>query len=89
MQTIAPAPQDEPLNLLADWISREQLARELGLTYDTLSRWEARQIGPSCTRIGRKVFYRRDTVRAWLLAQEQQRKDAAKRTGPRRAGGRR
>jgi hypothetical protein len=89
MQTIAPAPQDEPLNLLADWISREQLARELGLTCDTLSRWEARQIGPSCTRIGRKVFYRRDTVRAWLLAQEQQRKDAAKRAAPRRAGGRR
>ncbi|MCL1629918.1 DNA-binding protein [Roseibaca sp. V10] len=89
MQSIAPAAQEEPLNLLADWISRDQLARELGLTCDTLSRWEARQIGPACTRIGRKVFYRRDTVRAWLLAQEQQRKDAAKRGASRRAGGRR
>jgi hypothetical protein len=30
----------EPLNLLSDWISREQLAGELGLTSDTLARWE-------------------------------------------------
>lgn len=89
MQTTAPAPQDEPLNLLADWISREQLARELGLTCDTLSRWEARQIGPSCTRIGRKVFYRRDTVRAWLLAQEAARNAKARHAAPRRAGARR
>lgn len=83
MQTIAPAPQDQPLNLLADWISREQLASELSLACDTLARWEARQLGPPCTRIGRKVFYRRDTVRAWLLAQEQERNAAARRAGPR------
>ena len=31
MQTIAPAPEGQPLNLLADWISREQLAGELGI----------------------------------------------------------
>ena len=73
MQTIAPAPEGQPLNLLADWISREQLAGELGLACDTLARWEARQLGPPCTRIGRKVLYRRETVRAWLLAQEQDR----------------
>ncbi|WP_420821939.1 hypothetical protein [Pseudorhodobacter turbinis] len=56
MQTTVPAPQDKPLNLLADWISREQLAGELGLASDTLARWEARQLGPPCTRIGRKVL---------------------------------
>ena len=70
MQTTAPAPQDQPLNLLADWISREQLAGELGIACDTLGRWEARQIGPPCTRIGRKVLYRRGAVRDWLLEQE-------------------
>ena len=59
MQTTAPAPQDQPLNLLADWISREQLAGELGLACDTLARWEARQLGPPGTRIGRKVLYPR------------------------------
>lgn len=73
MQTTAPASQDLPLNLLADWISREQLAGELGLTRDTLARWEARQLGPPCTRIGRKVYYRRASVEAWINAQEQSR----------------
>ena len=73
MQTIAPAPEGQPLNLLADWISREQLAGELGIACDTLARWEARQIGPPCTRIGRKVLYRRTSVAHWINAQEQPR----------------
>jgi hypothetical protein len=61
----------EPLHLLADWISREQLACELGLTSDTLARWEARRQGPPCTRIGRKTLYRRVSVQDWIRAQEQ------------------
>ena len=60
-----------PLHLLADWISREQLACELGLTTDTLARWEARRQGPPCTRIGRKTLYRRVSVQDWIRAQEQ------------------
>ena len=71
MQTTAPALQDQPLNLLADWISREQLAGELGVANDTLARWEARRFGPPCTRIGRKVLYRRASVQSWISAQEQ------------------
>ncbi|MGI3211036.1 helix-turn-helix transcriptional regulator [Roseovarius tibetensis] len=81
MQTTAPAPQDNPLNLLADWISREQLAGELGLTRDTLARWEARQLGPPCTRIGRKVYYRRASVEDWINAQEQSRPATRTRRG--------
>ncbi len=64
---------DAPANLLADWISREHLARELMVKPDTLSRWEARREGPPCMRIGRKVFYRRSTVEQWLLSREQSR----------------
>lgn len=60
-----------PLNLFTDWISREQLARELRLTSDTLARWEARREGPPCTRIGRKTLYRRAAVLDWIRAQEQ------------------
>ncbi len=71
MQTTTMAGQDQPLNLLADWISRDQLAGELGVASDTLARWEARHEGPPCTRIGRKVFYRRTSVEAWIRAQEQ------------------
>ncbi|MBW6496065.1 MAG: helix-turn-helix domain-containing protein [Burkholderiaceae bacterium] len=66
-----PEATPEPLDLLADWISREQLAQALGLKSDTLARWEARREGPPCTRLGRKTFYRRASVQAWLCAQEQ------------------
>ena len=69
MMTHEPAP--EPSNLLADWISRDQLAQDLTIKPDTLSRWEARREGPPCMRIGRKVFYRRSSVEAWLLSREQ------------------
>ena len=81
MQTIAPAPEGQPLNLLTDWISREQLAGELGLACDTLARWEARQIGPPCTRIGRKVLYRRTSVESWINAQEKTRPVRTRRGG--------
>ena len=64
-------PAEEVPDLLADWISREQLARALDLTTDTLSRWEARRQGPPCTRIGRKIFYRRAAIQEWIRAQEQ------------------
>jgi hypothetical protein len=60
-----------PLNLLADWISREDLAEELMVKPDTLARWEARREGPPCMRIGRKVYYRRCSVEQWLLSREQ------------------
>ena len=64
-------PAEEVPDLLADWISREQLACALDLTTDTLSRWEARRQGPPCTRIGRKTFYRRAAIQEWIRAQEQ------------------
>jgi phage terminase Nu1 subunit (DNA packaging protein) len=47
-----------------------QWAVELGTSIRTLDRWELRRIGPPCTRIGRKSFYRRDAVIAWLRERE-------------------
>ena len=67
--------------LLGGWISRLDLALELGLTVDTLRRWEAQRFGPPCVRAGRKIYYRRDAVQDWLQVQEA--------PSPRRAGGRR
>jgi len=67
--------------LLGGWISRLDLALELGVTVDTLRRWETQRFGPPCVRAGRKVYYRRDAVHDWLQLQEV--------PSPRRAGGRR
>lgn len=56
--------------LLDDWMTRDELAAELKLSVDTLSRWETRRIGPPCVRVGRRVLYRRGAVQEWLRVQE-------------------
>lgn len=81
MTNTEPADRSTPGGVLHGWISRLDLALELGLTVDTLRRWEARRFGPPCVRAGRKVYYRRDAVQDWLQQQE--------RPSPKRAGGRR
>jgi hypothetical protein len=63
--------------LLSGWISRKDLADALGVTVDTLGRWEARRFGPPCVRAGRMVLYRRAAVQDWLAAQEMPRAKAA------------
>ncbi|MDO5623032.1 MAG: helix-turn-helix domain-containing protein [Paracoccus sp. (in: a-proteobacteria)] len=75
-------PNDDQTDILRDWMSRAELAQTLGLTSDTLARWETRRIGPPCVRIGRKIIYRRAAVQSWLLDQE------TRKAGPRGRGGR-
>ncbi len=41
-----PDPAEKPRTLLAGWISRLDLALELGLSVDTLRRWECQRRGP-------------------------------------------
>ncbi len=60
-------------SLLEGWISRAELARELGVSVDTLARWETSRCGPPLARIGRCVFYRRAAVLEWLESREQAR----------------
>jgi transcriptional regulator with XRE-family HTH domain len=66
--------------LLDGWLSRAQVAQEIGVSTDTLARWETRRVGPPCVRIGRKVLYRAQAFREWLVARES-RGDAARKTG--------
>ncbi len=37
--------------LLDDWVPRRELAGIIGVSSDTLKRWETRRIGPPCIRI--------------------------------------
>jgi hypothetical protein len=72
---------DAPAGLMQGWLTRPEIAKALGISAATLQRWQTRRIGPPQVRIGRKVFYRADAFRDWLIAQER---------GPvaaRRAGG--
>jgi excisionase family DNA binding protein len=58
--------------ILSDFLTATELAAQLGVSARTLDRWEALDEGPPRTRIGRRVLYRRESVRAWLAAREQQ-----------------
>jgi hypothetical protein len=66
-------------NIAANYISRKQLAKELGerlrlsgkpFTEMTLIRWERDGNGPPATRVGRSVVYSISSVEKWLRAQE-------------------
>jgi len=64
-------PDQHKPGVLDEWMTRSELATELGLSIDTLARWETRRNGPLCIRIGRVVLYRRTAVQEWLRQQEQ------------------
>jgi hypothetical protein len=67
--------------LLDGWLTRDRVAEEIGVSVDTLQRWETRRIGPPCVRIGRKVLYRADGFRGWLIRRERQPADKSQRPG--------
>jgi predicted DNA-binding transcriptional regulator AlpA len=56
--------------LLDGWLTRPRVAEEIGVSVDTLQRWETARTGPPCVRIGRKVLYRADAFREWLISRE-------------------
>ena len=60
------------LSVLGDYISRDELARELGRHPRTLKRWAVERTGPPYVNIGRTVLYKRQSILAWLDAQAEQ-----------------
>jgi excisionase family DNA binding protein len=53
-----------------DFLTPEELAKELRVTDVTLSTWRKCRIGPPFIRMGRIVRYRRSAVDAWSEQQE-------------------
>lgn len=53
----------------ADYVTRRELCAILGLSYSTVSKWATYGNGPPYFNIGKKVFYRRADVEAWLADQ--------------------
>jgi excisionase family DNA binding protein len=64
--------------LLDDYLTRDELARELHITPRTLARWQAQPEGIPTVRVGGRTLFRVSSVRAWIEAHERQ-------TNPRRA----
>jgi helix-turn-helix protein len=60
-----------PSLLNDEWISLDSLARDLKKSRRTINRWTYIVGGLPFMRLGREVYYRRESVRAWLAAREQ------------------
>lgn len=56
--------------LLDNYLTKAQAAAELGITDRTLNRWHTDRIGPPRTKIGSRVYYRKDSVAEWLRNRE-------------------
>jgi len=83
--TISPMTIDDQANdLFAGYLTDKQLAEKLNVTLRTVQRWEALRCGPPRVKIGARVFYKIESVRAWIAAKEQQ--PAASATRRRRGG---
>ena len=70
-------------NLLDEYLTPAELAAELGVCTKTLDRWRVTGSGPPITKIGRKPFYSRESVRGWLQAREQRANSTRKTTAHR------
>ena len=67
---LPPVESDRGESVLSEWMSRDELAADLGVKVDTLRRWDARRIGPPFIKVGSRVLYRRERVREWLRERE-------------------
>ncbi|HEU4475306.1 MAG TPA: helix-turn-helix domain-containing protein [Methyloceanibacter sp.] len=58
------------LAITADLLPRAEVARQFDVCQRTLRRWEKSRQGPPVIRVGKRVYYRIESVRRWLLDQE-------------------
>ena len=68
-------------NILAGYIPRPELAKQLDKNERTLARWQYLKIGPPVTLIGREPWYRVEAVRKWLSERERPSVRERRRTG--------
>jgi len=57
-------------SILDEYWDEAGLAGELNVAQITLARWRMQRRGPPVTHIGRSVFYKKSSVKAWVAAQE-------------------
>jgi hypothetical protein len=73
-----------PDDILLGYIDEDEYARQRGISLRTAQRDRQLRKSPPYVVIGRQVFYRLVSVRAWLLARECEVDPAASRRGRRR-----
>lgn len=61
---------DQISSILAGYLTPKDLAQALGVSERTIARWHHFREGPPRVEFGRKVFYRLESVSAWIAACE-------------------
>jgi hypothetical protein len=61
-----------PKKVLADYLTEEDLMRELDVSVFTLRAWRKFRKGPPYSRIARKAFYPATEFLAWVKSLERQ-----------------
>jgi predicted DNA-binding transcriptional regulator AlpA len=59
-----------PTSVLSEYLTKRDLAVQLGRSTRTIDRMSLNGDGPPPTRIGRTTLYRREAVLQWLLDRE-------------------
>ena len=63
--------QEKEVGLLANFLTKEDFARQCGISVKTVDRWAVEGKGPARTKLGHRVLYSRRSVLAWLAECEQ------------------
>ncbi len=61
---------DRLSSILAGYLTPKELAQALGVSERTVARWHRFREGPPRVEIGRKVFYRLESVNTWIASCE-------------------
>ena len=64
--------QNERRPRLPNLLTKQELAEYLGKSVKAIDRLEAQRKGPPRIKLGRTVYYRTESVEAWLDRQEEQ-----------------
>lgn len=56
---------------ICELIPEDQYALMRGVSSRTIQRERSLRTGPAFIRLGRKIYYRKAAIEAWLIAQEQ------------------
>jgi predicted site-specific integrase-resolvase len=60
------------MSFKSEYVSNSEAAAELGVTDRTLARWRAEGKGPAYTRVGGRIYYRRNALTEHARAVEVQ-----------------
>ena len=70
IQSFESQESDRLSSILAGFLTPKELAGAFGVSERTIARWHRHRQGPPRVTVGRKVYYRQESVNAWLTACE-------------------